>query len=728
MDPQSKYFLTKEIEKICDCLIAIFVGEKRHCSSMSLRHDLTRLLQCSQCDDEDAAYSMKISGRIATQMCLLSCDYDNSCDFVAENMEIFLYEAIRILFDTDRLEVYPSCHFELFRSIGGDDAAKGALVALDLFLGEESSKPFDMSNEDFESILDAQGKRRVRVELAWKFIENLGSSASRRSHQLAPILENFDCDLSSRFDHSLAAPSLEKESFACFNFLRNVISALAKRDVQVFERISARILCYMASQVLRILQGLRYLDRTTLAETNEGSVADGRIKIDCLFCSFSELFIATSAWILRETPTGVSEVWATLQCQLCERIFYPLLRRQQVDMVLNLKFLIQACRTMSDSVSLSTVPVLGITGSMKYFGQYYDMALRRSRQLVFAPIQSSVLQSYLIEGLSVTERACEVSFAKLIGSSFSVEMDHPVISSKGPLQCEIDRYLQFVESSKWGEECEGQMAQKRFDTLRDVIIPKISHRQGNLDIKRKILRVANHILFKGDVLQNLDSGFDIVELIVSFARSLRHIFFQCMKARVVDCDLVSISFSCASNLARLNIRGLSSDEGTLLGQSDDLVSKLDCCDLSILCESELQALYLHSFFQWMYTICSYLVREMDAGNTTSSIHLFRELCAKENLDPLDETLLSSMILLREEGGSSMRLENWTKALVWIEDKLFRSRSGNVHPVVNIYSKSAVNSTETDIETSESTLEPWTRTSRVTRSAKEYMTAILTMSS
>ncbi len=726
LGPQAKYILSKDVDKICDCLVAMAVSGMRDHDSRTLWDDLMQLIRRSQSEDEDTEYEMKISRRIATELCFLSSEYSNCCSFVADNIELFFFEAIQFLLDPNRLEIYPSCHFELISEMGGEKAAKEALLALDLFDGEESSRPWNITIEDFESILELHIKRRTRAEFPWKIIESLTSVASKRSHSFTVILEDFVRALPTSFEESLSVASLEKESFVCFTCLRKVVSALAKSNIQLFEKMSAGILCFMASQLLRIVQGLRYLDQTILEGSLERSSPDGRTRVFCLFGAYSELFIALSAWILRETPAGMSGGWITLQSQLCEKIFYPLLRRQQSDMTSNLKVVMQSCRSISGSITPSTLPFSVIAGCTQYFEPFFDIALRRCHQLVSAPIQSSVLQNYLIEGLCLSEQDREVSIAKLIGNAFKAAPRDPCLLSQGPLQDEIDKYLSFVELNMPSSECESNMAQKRFEAMRSVIIPRISQRNGNLDVKRKILRVAIHILSSSDALKNVNSICKVSDLIASFVKSLRHTTFQSMISKFVDSNLISVLFSCAAKLAQLNIsEDPCSDEISLLGQSDNAVAQLESCDLSILCESELKSLYFHTFFQWMFKLASKIARETEVANVHGQVYRFRALCSKVNQEVPDDSLLSDMILSPNDDEKSASLENWTKAVVWIEDKVFRSKSENVRPVVNVYSKPSVNSTDGD--KTEYTLEPWRPSSGVTRSAKEYMADILYMS-
>ena len=124
-----------------------------------------------------------------------------------------------------------------------------------------------------------------------------------------------------------------------------------------------------------------------------------------------------------------------------------------------------------------------------------------------------------------------------------------------------------------------------------------------------------------------------------------------------------------------------------------------------------------------------LAREtLHSGPALGHLHEFRNRCRNQEFKNADETLIASIILSqRNERQESKQLDHWTQVLLAVEDKLFGHKSENIRPVVNVYSKSTVISINE--ETAEdSALEPWKPTSKVTRSAKEYMTTILSLSS
>lgn len=721
--------MSKEIDKVCDCLVAIVGAQSPENMSDSLWKELVPLVRSSQCDTADVDFEMKVSRRLTSQLCLLSPHHDGCCAFVGTNIELFLCGILQALLDTNRLEIFPSCNFDLIRSLGGEGIAREILAELDVFNGLEPARLANMSIKELQSIADTQRRRKARAEAPWELLESLGDALSQQSQlSVAAVLKTIDNDLPSSYVESLHAACLEKECFSCFALIRNVVSAVSQRHRPMFESIVSQIVRIVSTEMLRILQGLRYFDQTDLGGSQDSATTSGRAKILSLFNSYSELFVATISWILREAPADAPLSWKLLQGQLCERVVYPLLRRQNVDLILSLKSVIAACQSTPGGFPVSVVHTSGIPGFSAHIEPLFDAAFRRCRQFVLAPIQSSVLQSYLVDGLLKVDGGNEASLAKLIGTAFTPSPVTALEFSQGPLQEEIDRYLHVVESGAPSDAWRHQMVQKRVETMRAVIIPKISQRKGSLDSKRKVIRVLSHILACSDGLQGLATENELFELLTSLVRSLRQVMFQGLKSHVVDDSLISVALACAANIALLEIpRKDIEDPRSLLCWSDEKVLHFDDLgDLSILCQDELMALYFHCYFHWMYSLGA----DIACGSQSTNPTLFdlRQLCCKDNTGDLDESVLLNLISARNDCDDSSELELWTKAFVCIEERLFGSKAENERPqVVNVYAKVVVENTDS-VGTKDGVLAPWTPSRSVTRSAKEYMAVILSLSS
>jgi hypothetical protein len=150
-------------------------------------------------------------------------------------------------------------------------------------------------------------------------------------------------------------------------------------------------------------------------------------------------------------------------------------------------------------------------------------------------------------------------------------------------------------------------------------------------------------------------------------------------------------------------------------------------DLSTLAGNALSALYLHSFFQWMYSLGSEIARGQQTSIDVLS-DLRQLLRYTEKVGDVDESALFDLISARNDPDDSSQLILWTRALMCAQERLFGSKAENLKPIVNVYAKTSQNEGSGSGDAKEHSLEPWKPSSSVARSAKEYMAAILYMSS
>jgi hypothetical protein len=726
----AKYVLRQEIDRICDCLVALALAQKAE-KSKELWRNLISWIQQSQRQNMDTDIQTKISKRLSIQICLMTCTHEVCRSIVAENLELFLCGIIRALLDCNRLEAFPSCSFALLMDAEGEGAMRQALVDIQLFNGNLSARPTNMSPRELEKIIESQRKRKEKIQQPWVIIEILGIAFKESPLSVVGFLHHPDHDLLSTFDESIDSACLEKEYFSCFVFLRNVITAVSKQETEItlYESISGNILALLALEMLRVFHGLKYFDLTNQGPAGQGESSPNRGKIVSLLHCTSELFFAAAAWILRGSRSDASSGWKAVTTHLCDRIFHPLLRRRRFDITSNLGLFIETCRSVIPRPMLSgSVPNTGTTCCSKYFDHCYDVVIRRSRQLVSGPFLTSVLLSYMIEGVNESEPDMEIPLSELIGKSFLAASQESVTLPRGPLGEEIDDYLSVVESSIAPTDDPDRMTHKRLDALRHVIIPKLSQKKTDLNTKRRVLRVASYMFTEPNALSGSSMNDpELLQLVASFARVILQTLFQCLSTYCVDNELLSVAFACAGNLAKLDMAESFEDPKALLCFCDDEVVQIDFSDLSILCDAELRALYLHTFFRWMFQLSGKLCR---AATTSADIlSALRHLCAEEKkLELTDDCVLRDLIESREMGGSDDDLEMWTKALASLEDKLFGSKSENRHPVVNVYAKTSNAVDTTAGEKGSGRLGPWKPPGHLTRSAMEFMTTIVSHSS
>ena len=725
----AKFLLRKEIDKICDCLLALAIAQRGD-KSKELWKKLVTWIQQSHRNNIDTEMETKISKRLLIQICLMTCKHVACRSIVAEHFELFLVGIFRALLDCNRMEAVPSCNFALLMIAEGEGAVREALAALEIYNGSLSARPTNVSPRDFDRILESQRKRKEKVEQPWRMMDCLSFAFKESQLSFSVFLHDPDHDLPSPFTSSISSACLEQETFSCFVFLRNTITTLSKQETEIslYESMSGNILILLASEMLRVVHGLKYFDLTNQGIALQGNNGAKRGKIVTLLHCISELFISVAAWILRESRSDASSGWNTIQTQLCDRIVYPLLRRGHFDFVSNLESLIASCRSAIPRLILSgSAPTMATSGCSKYFDHCHDMVILRCRQLVSAPVLVSVLLSHMIEGLNASEPDKEIPLSELIGKSLVVSSPISATLPRGPLGEEIDHYLSVVESSIPPADNPRTVTQKRFDTLRYVILPKLSQKHTDLNAKRRVLRIASYMLTDHQALAGCPmNDSDLLHLFAALVRAIFQTLVQCLRTSGVDDELISVALACTGNLAKLSLVDSLEGEKATLSFCDDEVAQIDFSDLSILCDTELRVLYLRTFFRWMLHFSDSLLHS--EGISSNLFSAFRRLCTMEKFHLADDKVVRDSIVAPDDGRFEKDLETWTKVLASVEGKLFGSKSENMPPVVNVYAKTGTELLLKEGKRDEGfTQEMWKPSRLVTRSATEYMTTFVSHS-
>ena len=725
----AKFLLRQEIDKICDCLLALAIAQRGD-ESKELWEKLVTWINQSQRNDFDTEIETKISKRLSLQICLMTCKHAACRSIVEQNFELFLFGIFRALLDCNRLESLPSCNFAILIATEGEGALRQGLAAIDVFNGNLLTRPNNVSPRDFDRLLESQRKRKQKVEQPWGMIDRLGIAFKQNQLSVAVFLHDPDHDLTSPFDRSISSTCLEQEAFSCFVLLRNAITTLSKQEIEIslYESMSGNLLILLASEILRVVHGLKYFDLTNQGIALQGDDRPKRGKIVTLLHCVSELFISVAAWILRCSRSDASSGWKTIQTQLCDRIFYPLLRRGSFDIASSLGLLIESCRSAVPRLMVSSSTTsTATTGCSKYFDHCHNMVIRRCHQLVSAPVLVSVLISHMIEGLNAAEPNLEIPLGELIGKSFEASSPIAAALPRGPLEEEVDHYLSVVESSIPTTDDPLKATLKRFDALRYVIIPKLLQKHTHLNAKRRVLRIVSYMLTDQHALAgSWMNDSDLLQLLVALVRGIFQSLIQCMRTSCVDDELISVALTCAGNLAKLSLVDSLERQKTALSFCDDEVAQIDFSDLSILCTTELRIMYLHTFFRWMLHFSGSLLDSVAIpGNVLTDL---RQLCTKEKFVLADDSVVRDSIVRRDDGGVDGDLETWTNVFASVEDKLFGSKSENVPSVVNVYAKTRTEVFSTDGKEEGDTLELWKPPSHVTRSATEYKTTFISHSS
>jgi len=725
MSTAAKFSLRQEVDRVCDCLLASALAQKAD-QSKEIWKKLIQLTQPSHPNNIDTDIETKISKRLMLQVCSMTRQFEGCRYVVAENFELFLCGIIRALLDCNRLEAFPSSCISHLMGVGCEGAMHQALAAIDLFSGKIPSRLTNMGAKDMKSILESQRRLRKRVEEPWATIDCLGSALKDNQMHVGSVLQRCDYDLPSAFEPSISSACLEKETFSCFVFLRNIVSSLSKPEAEIsmYETISGNFLALLASEMLRVVHGLKYYDLTNQGLTLEKDGGFKRGKIVGLLHRISELFIAVAAWMIRNSRSDASSGWKTIQTHLCDRILFPILRHRAFDIESSLVSFVETCRRQTPRVMVCG-PLLSTatTGCSKYFDHCYHSVVRRSHQLAAAPILASVLSSYMIEGIGAAEPNEEAALCEIVGKSFGVSANDSITLYRGPLEEEIDQYLSVVESNIPSKEMD-KMTPKRFEVIKCVVIPKLSQK-ADFRSKRTVLRIASHMFAEQHgFIGNGMYDSDLLGMVASFVRVMLRTLFQCLRMSCVDHELVSVVFSCSGRLAALETADTFEDPKAMLSFCDDEIAQMDLSDPSILCDSELRALYVHTFFRWMFYFSGKLSRSTAMSDDVLSA--LRQLYSPQRFEQSDDFIVQDFISSPHDAAD---LAMWTSGLIFIEDKLFGSKSENIRPVVNMYAKtSTVVDTGGEGDEGGERLEAWKPSSFVCRSAMEYMTTIVSLSS
>jgi hypothetical protein len=742
MSAHGKHLIAKDLDKVCDCLVSLVATESRNDNAGELSSMMLPLLRASRDDNKDADFDVQIAQRLSSELCFLSQKFESCQRFVSEQYETILFNFLETLLDSNRLEIFPSCNLERIAEDAGDVAAQRALTLLDLFNDDLSQGPHDESNRrEFGAMVEIQQKRRNRAEKVWKYCQALGSSLTKaeqsqveETHHLqfattlgiALLKRDNDLSRSPRSLHN--SRSLEKETLDCFKLLRSIISASAKSDDNnsAFEKISSFAISLVASHVLRIVQSLKYHDQTCASGSQDSEADFRRVKIGELLASYSELFIATVAWILRENQNDGTEPWKYLQSQIRDRLISPVLRRQSIDFTVCLQQIVVASRlVLAGSSQKSTTTCTGLPGCSQYLLGMFDKIIRRSRQLILAASRASQnlsLQSFLVEAVIGTDAVHEDQAAWLVGISFkSTKSSRNRLMFRSPLEKDIDEYLWFVEQElSTSSNLLERIKKTKLEFIKTFVLPRVNQKKASLARKRKVLRLVAYILeTDADRTAPPDLSSLNGDIPSSLVKGIRSTLFQCLEKSVVDDHFVSVVFVCSVSLANLTIE-CEGNTQSLIGWGREVVNASVNKSAAKLCKTEMEAIYLWVFFKWLQSLGN-LIADASDSSTDKLLSYRKERISKDMNKMGEEVLFVNIDLdsLRQENND---LETWGSILRCTENHLFPSRTENNPNIVNVYAK-----TGTSNATCEGSLEPWAPSSSVRRTAKEFMAEVVSMS-
>ena len=713
-----------------------------------LQNILSKWTQPSYENDEDSHFVFQIERKLTSGLCFLAEKYPTCCDFVHEHASDMIFNFLKALVDSNRLEKLPSCNLERIGKSSGRAGTEQALLVLDLF-NDDSFQ--DVNNlRQGNALRKLQLKRRKTVSEVWEFCSKIGKALAKKDApdtrsvaMIGKALLNLDNDLLQEFNVSDDAISLENETFKIFRLLRNIISYSTTNSTSfvAFENISSAVLLLLADHILNIAQSLKYNDQTSSDKEYK------KAKLTELLTSYVELFVSSAVWILQEGAKNRSKTWSFLQGYIRDRLLSPILRKQPIDTTIALQEIIVAARFVHtgphrDSVSLPAIHCVGLVGCSKYLGDcFFASVLRRSKELVVASAfnpQNLGLQNAILEALLGCGDDFDEAGSWMVGSTFPLGKRRWIGNCRiawpytSPIQSQIDEYLTFVDhnlGTSSREDCDdwwnSLVATKR-SFLKNHVIPRLQSVSLGTEKKRRIVLLLSYILendMPKPTSRTIDASskerFIDIQIVREIIKALRSNLHRSFMQSSVDNDLARAVFSCSTHLANLQLL-LDEKEQNLVGWSRGKIVAAKGKTMLDLSNSEVLGSYVWVFFQWLRSFGEMAIDpNLENSETLSSMrrHWKETQCCRHggmDEDPLDLESMNSF-------------ETWDRLLIDFEDLAMPSKKQNKkNPIVkNIYAKPPQKEDSND--ESSTLLEAWKPSISVKKNVKELLAAILTTS-
>ncbi|KAL3911087.1 MAG: hypothetical protein SGILL_007420, partial [Bacillariaceae sp.] len=593
-----KHLISNEVGTVCDCLaMAVAAADDKETFS-GISAIVSKWTQPIYDETEDSEFYVKASKRLAIELCALAKTFRTCHDFVVGNASDLLVTVLSYLLDSRRLETLPSCNLDAIQASSGEAGLDRALTFLDL-LNDDS---LQQSTNTSKRLRLLQRRRKEKADEVWKLCTNFGSALCQDSlvnlpqqvKALGQILLKVDSDLSREIQTANNLISLESEAFKVFRLLRSVISAASRSndiDPAFAENIAA---C------------LKYMDQTASGSSQDLDQQFKRTTLNNLLTSFVEVFIATTAWTVREVGTNNgSEKWSNLRRILRDKLLSPVLRRQSHDATNALQEIVLSAKSLLHNNVTREWNATGIPGCGKYLGDaLYPCILRRSKQLLVAATlhdDMANIHNVLVEAVLVSKDDEEDFPLRQVASPY-----------ESPIQKDVDDYLDAVEATIHTDVKDNSrdlvISSKR-TFLSRYLLPMVCHKRLNIDKKRKLLKLLGSFL-ESNVTPTVQLGVDIgqeqecladIDIVCTMIRGLTFALHQSLEQRHVDEDVATSIFVCATHLASMSlvVDGTAQNVMQLSRGRIENTGEKSILDLS---KSEVDAAYVWIFIQWLHSI------------------------------------------------------------------------------------------------------------------------------
>lgn len=719
MSSNGKHLVATELDRVCQCLVSLQIAGLVKGDSSILSDLMCVRVQSYFEDDSDSQFWVQISQFLSTELIGLSMTFASCAEIVKANFERVLFNVLGMVFDSQRLQVYPSCNLERIRKDAGDTIGEQALNFLGIFNDCESDEMFGTG---VEKIAKVQRKRRRKAERVWFICHQAGqallaseSDPNIRSVEgrIASILGKRDLDLGPNAQWLLDSSSLEKEAFQSFQLLRTLVSAIdikEKNRAVSMESVLAFAVSSIIMQSLRTMKSLKYQESVvTRDSSNEQEMR--KLMTEELLRTYLEVFVALIAWIFRNSRDGVSTHWNKFELQLRDSFLSPILRSQSIDLAMTLQQLLKTSLAVIKGVGSAPSPNLrlgSISGFSSYTGDILHGIMRRSRQFLIASSKKAdflSLPSSLLQGAIVCiEGDEELALPRYLGSAFNACLEVKNASDVSPLGEGIDEYLSFVEEKTANTD----VRLKKSSFFKDCILQRLHHCNTELAIQRRNLRVVRYLLDS-----EIDDPAIDANSLKALVKGMRRCLLKSLKEPVIDNHFLSEVLSCANRLASTPIVDDDSRQEPLLSWSRKSVEDGLPGDVAELTIEEQSGAYFWLFYKWLQNLGKIIVDTSEVGTERRSA--FRKIASSEenNRDSFRDINMSEMMLETD-------LESSHRLLWQVEEVLFPSRDENNALLANIYRRRE----KVSQDSSSQQMEAWNPTANLRKCAKELMAEVV----
>jgi len=666
MSTQGKMLVKKQYDFLSRCIIALAALDWSSSPQTPL---LSKLLSVpgrfdSRADARDIAYFKNAAYAATSELCSLPRSVPQALDIARVYRQDLLCNAFEWVLDSDVLKNLPSSNLSSKASNQSPSAVKEHILYKKFQEGALSS----LRNvaDDIWRSCNSFGR----------LVDKLDRDCDNLDSKLGAWFVEYDLDIPSELPLRLR-PSLEKELLDRFRLLRGIISKSALGSLAFsFETLASLMIASSSKQLMSLSQAVGK------SRVNGDAAGDNYEYTKCLevFVAYSELHVATLAWIIRQGSETSNREQIALLGHLLDHYLTPILQSKTPDIhrLLGKLLSLAASGLSNGSANAESWPT---SRAILPTEEYAQAIVRRSREfLIFIAqehlngremLSSGFFRSLLSFGTRNNGQSAWTIARSFCSTAYNVSSSEYV--DTGPsTQRAINEYIAFVEKHKpiTEERAKALLKLKQF-ALKTILVPKLCMERLDLKERAGVLHLLRYMLDMEQQESTFECRMD-VNVLCSLVRGICTSIRLALVASVVDEDLVSVSYLVARSLMRLPATCV---DGNAVGWLVDWCSSVASGKRSTEENSArtMQASYLWHFSSWLKDLGEIVVDrdELSAGR----IRKYRDTLRSKHSSG-DKVSWPAM----DKGGPES-----THEMTGLERKLFseKENSGNV---VNVYAK------------------------------------------